>query len=691
MTDTPFAYPSFQPQDRLAMEQDPEADAMSADQPPPVQIEDHSSDDEVHNDVFHDEGSPKNDEEEIVVPPSPSSGSHDGDQFEDDHSGDKKQVNVDVDIDDLQEDLQKNKISVISNVVFVIASAIYLALEVTILPYYRFYKDVPVHIREDENDDVWWNYYNETGAFPDWLLNADDDLTWERWFDNSFLDEEEELGEFLFQVPNADEKYEFPDEDYAAWVSQYMMLYFVAALGFLVTGILEVYTARGHFWSVILYTVMIIAAIFGIVSSMYVNKDPWISLILNAVSVHLFALEAIALIIQRSRTMHNKSKEGIPKEVDTQEPNLPQSCGGLSVLTWLLIGDVCFFIGTTGDVVLSYYYLLEKDYVEHAGAAIGAAVFWLLAALFYLGIASFDLHNIRRYFKDNDLKHKQRDVWIVRLIILLLVGLAAIILALGLVYGYSEDEAVSTLAPTDFATSGTFSPTGDGTFDIGTFNPSEVTTGDTNATFVPTDMNGTMSPTECMMEMSEFSQTTVKVTFGSKFSGITTFLLFQCMDLTLIVQCSISQLQYAANVFAKSFDAVSMEGFCDPYCHHINSVDILSSSKGENDESSARQGDECTEQVELVFGVAGTYWACPDEMFPRLSSDSTMDTDNIFAEARQAMPEETSCPACPPDSVPPSPQDYADAMAPFVKVMGPVCDLVSMEVVDLEGDAAATP
>ena len=105
-------------------------------------------------------------------------------------------------------DFFASKIQVISNVVFVIASAIYVAQEVTILPYYQFYKDVPYDIRETEDDDVWWRYYNDTDAFPDYLYNATDDYTWMEWYNNSFLDEDEELNEFIFQVPNADSKYE---------------------------------------------------------------------------------------------------------------------------------------------------------------------------------------------------------------------------------------------------------------------------------------------------------------------------------------------------------------------------------------------------------------------------------------------------------------------------------------------------
>jgi hypothetical protein len=128
--------------------------------------------------------------------PLPSLGS---DNFADDDDVDQCTV--------MQRQYLDGKLRVISNVVFV-ASAIYVAMEATYLPYYQFYKDVPYYVREAENDDVWWTYYNETDAFPDYLSNTTDENAWSEWFNNSFLDEEEELGEFLFQVPNADRKYE---------------------------------------------------------------------------------------------------------------------------------------------------------------------------------------------------------------------------------------------------------------------------------------------------------------------------------------------------------------------------------------------------------------------------------------------------------------------------------------------------
>ena len=174
---------------------------------------------------------------------------------------------------EMRREFTNHKLSVASNVIFVAATALYVSMEITYLPYYRFYRDVPFDVRESENDDVWWQYYNETDAFPSYLDNASEQ-EWGEWFNSSFLDEDAELNEFVFQVPNADRKYDNPEEEYEAWVSQYMILYSCAAFGFLLTGILEytIATRNYHFCGRILYCVMIAAALFGLGSAMLVNK-----------------------------------------------------------------------------------------------------------------------------------------------------------------------------------------------------------------------------------------------------------------------------------------------------------------------------------------------------------------------------------------------------------------------------------
>ena len=171
------------------------------------------------------------------------------------------------------------KLTIVSQFIFVVATALYVATEITYLPYYRFYRDVPYAVRESDNDDVWWAYYNETDAFPSYLDDNATEQDWGEWYNNSFMDEDAELNEFVFQVPNAAKKYDNPEETYEAWVSQYMILYSCAAFGFLLTGILEytIATRNDHFWGRVLYSVMVVASLFGLTSAMLVNKGKGIS------------------------------------------------------------------------------------------------------------------------------------------------------------------------------------------------------------------------------------------------------------------------------------------------------------------------------------------------------------------------------------------------------------------------------
>jgi hypothetical protein len=284
-----------------------------------------------------------------------------------------------------------------------------------------------------------------------------------------------------------------------------MILYFCAALGFLVTGILEVYVYRGQFWLMLLYTVMVLAAIFGILSSFFVNKDPDVAFILNTVSVHLFALEAISIIISRYRKLkklemeafqkaYDKSKDGKVQDDSIEDFSELDSCLGLPVMAWLGLGDISFFIGSSGDVVLSYFYILEKDYVEHAVVAIVTAVFWLLASLFYVGVSSYELHTTKKRFHKAGLHEKQRDVRKVQLIIIALILLAAAIIVLGLVFGYDTTEEES-----GFGDEGTFVPTAYDTDML------------TDASATDSTMNVTGA---CNLTMSTFSQSTMSVTMA---------------------------------------------------------------------------------------------------------------------------------------------------------------------------------
>ena len=144
---------------------------------------------------------------------------------------------------------------------------------------------------------------------------------------------------------------------------------------------------------------------FCLVSLLLPPPDPRGSTILNSVSVHLFAVEAIAIIIARWRQT-NRIKAGNEHgdSIHSKSSNVMSSLhGGIlaeSSSAWktglLFFGDISFFIGTSGDVVLSYFYIFEQDYFEQAVAAITTSGFWLLSALIYLSGSCMGYHEFRR-------------------------------------------------------------------------------------------------------------------------------------------------------------------------------------------------------------------------------------------------------------------------------------------------------
>jgi hypothetical protein len=61
----------------------------------------------------------------------------------------------------------------------------------------------------------------------------------------------------------------------------------------------------------------------------------------------------------------------------------------------MILMIIFFFFFHSGDVVLSYIYILEKDNLKTGIAAIIAACFWLLCALIYLGVICVDLYKYK--------------------------------------------------------------------------------------------------------------------------------------------------------------------------------------------------------------------------------------------------------------------------------------------------------
>lgn len=277
------------------------------------------------------------------------------------------------------------KWNIVSSCLFTFSSLLYLAMAIMVIDYYWWYKEVPRTVYYADDDSSWWNYFvncTEDGFFPEDVENADDDYTWMEWYNNSAFAEDDIV--WLPRVANENAPGIEP------YVSKYMMLYFWAALGFIVSGCIEVYlTRKAAWWVRAIYFTMIIAASFGFVSAILTNKDPFWSNICNCISVNLWALESIVIVMARLK--------GHEEFVETEQYDKTDLILGWNIKKWFWVADISFLIGTWGDAITSYWYVFERDTFSVGVLAIVFAAFWLLCAFVYLGVAIYDFKEYKYY------------------------------------------------------------------------------------------------------------------------------------------------------------------------------------------------------------------------------------------------------------------------------------------------------
>jgi len=202
------------------------------------------------------------------------------------------------------------------------------------------------------------------------------------------------------------------------------------------------------------------------------------------------------------------------------------------------------------------------------------------------------------------------------------------------------------------------------------------------------------------------------------------------------------EMTYAATVLQKTYQALldnsvigpgDVDGdndnalYCDPYCRQITSVSVVNSTLMESTTESSTS-NVCTSNLELVFALSGTYSVCQgeDPVFPGLFTEPSAN-DNVFdsgtrrrqmlslskslamslptmqnsrylrnkknkdkqqpRELQQAQ-EQSTCRACPDSTdsmgiLAPTTQQLLEAMGPFVYVLPAVCEIISVELVDV--------
>ena len=187
------------------------------------------------------------------------------------------------------------------------------------------------------------------------------------------------------------------DDDYVflvssardVWVSRYMILYFAAALCFVLVGWIDWYRERKAF-----HMFMILAGLFGLISSMLVEKDRTASTACNLVSVHFFFLEGLNLVWYRIRKRRRASKNDEENQVEEDleeevEEGTGRSTSIMSGLWWIspleITADSFFFVGAFMDVVLSYFYFdRSSDWSLSLARVFGfSTLLWLCSALIY--------------------------------------------------------------------------------------------------------------------------------------------------------------------------------------------------------------------------------------------------------------------------------------------------------------------
>mmetsp|Transcript_12648 Transcript_12648/g.26655 ORF Transcript_12648/g.26655 Transcript_12648/m.26655 type:complete len:466 (-) Transcript_12648:556-1953(-) len=277
--------------------------------------------------------------------------------------------------EDTMTEFRNSKWYLLSASIFVFASVLYLAMACMIMDMYWFYKDVPMKVMYSDDDATWWNYFEnctDDGFYPEEVETADDDYTYMNWYNETAFFEDDIVWQPRIANANA--------PGYESYVSKYMLLYFSAALAFLVVGIIEVVLARqARFVYRVLYYIMMLAAAFGLVSAILTHKDPLWSNIANCISCNLWALEAIAIVYQR-----------VTGTSEADEYGEYATILGFYVTSWFYVADFSFMVGTVGDAVTSYLYIFQIDNWIMGILAVVFATCWLICAIVYLMVAVHD-------------------------------------------------------------------------------------------------------------------------------------------------------------------------------------------------------------------------------------------------------------------------------------------------------------
>jgi len=295
--------------------------------------------------------------------------------------GSKGEILEKVDENSILKDFGATKWEIVSSVIFVFASVLYLAMACQVMDVYWWYRDIPRFVTYADDDTTWWNYFlncTDDEYIPINVTRASDDYTWYEWYNNTFPDDDT-----VWVTDLGSER----STEFERSITKYMILYFWAAFSFVIVGIIQMHLTRNApFKTRVLYYLMTVAASFGLASAILTNKSPLWSNITNCISVNLWALEAIFIVLQRLNGDHDAN--------EYKKTNSILCCG---IHSWLWIADISFLFGTLGDAISSYFYFRWDNYIIAILAIIFAAA-WLLCAFAYLAVAIYDYKQFKEYF-----------------------------------------------------------------------------------------------------------------------------------------------------------------------------------------------------------------------------------------------------------------------------------------------------
>ena len=182
----------------------------------------------------------------------------------------------------------------------------------------------------------------------------------------------------------------------------------------------------------------LLAGLFGVGSSVLVVHNLITSNILNAISVHLFFIQACAMYYARlSGWRNNKSTtpdacdadtedhrgaggrnttadavigndqqqhQHLANDTDANDEDTTNEDSALRMDTvlewWFIIGDTAFGIGALIDVIFSYVYLFSTAYFVQAIVTLLSGILWLTSSIMY-GLATlYDYHQLRQDIHD---------------------------------------------------------------------------------------------------------------------------------------------------------------------------------------------------------------------------------------------------------------------------------------------------